>query len=62
MGPPIDADTLRSNAGGDRRLLMDAIGVAIAELLPVEYRGAYDPNVGPLAGASRELLNDLRQP
>lgn len=61
VGPPIDADTLRFNAGGDRRLLMDAIGVAIAELLPVEYRGSYDPNAGPLAGA-RRLLNDSRQP
>jgi 1-acyl-sn-glycerol-3-phosphate acyltransferase len=61
IGPPIHAETLSSNAKGDRRLLMDAIGVAIAELLPVEYRGAYDPNVGPLAGA-RALLNDLRQP
>jgi 1-acyl-sn-glycerol-3-phosphate acyltransferase len=61
VGQPIGADTLRANAGGDRRLLMDAIGVAIAELLPVEYRGAYDPNAGPLAGA-RQLLNDSRQP
>jgi len=61
VGQPIGADSLLAKTGGDRRLLMDAIGVAIAELLPVEYRGAYDPTAGPLVGA-RELLNDLRQP
>ena len=28
--PPIDARVLRANAGGDRRLMMDAVGLAIA--------------------------------
>jgi hypothetical protein len=26
---------------GDRRLMMDAIGFAVAELLPHKYRGVY---------------------
>lgn len=30
-----------TRAAGDRRLVMDAIGFAVAEILPPEYRGAY---------------------
>lgn len=41
LGAPISADDLRAQAGGDRRLTMDAIGVAIASLLPATYRGVY---------------------
>ncbi len=41
IGPPIAAGALRDRAGGDRRLMMDEVGLAIAALLPVEYRGAY---------------------
>jgi hypothetical protein len=32
---------LRAAAGGDRRVMLDAIGLAIADQLPQEYRGAY---------------------
>jgi len=41
LGRPIDASVLRDQASGDRRLMMDTIGVAIAALLPAEYKGAY---------------------
>ncbi len=41
VGTPIPADTLRGHAGGSRRVMMDAIGIAIAALLPPAYRGAY---------------------
>jgi 1-acyl-sn-glycerol-3-phosphate acyltransferase len=41
LGVPIRADALLASAGGSRRLAMDAIGLAIAELLPPPYRGAY---------------------
>lgn len=41
IGPPMAAEALRNRAGGDRRLMMDEVGVAIAALLPPEYRGAY---------------------
>lgn len=41
VGPPIDADALRARCDGDRRLVMDAVGEAIAALLPTEYRGVY---------------------
>jgi hypothetical protein len=38
-GRPIDVDALRKAADGDRRLMVDAIGVAIADVLPESYRG-----------------------
>jgi len=41
MGRPIEASALRDRANGNRRLMMDAVGLAIAALLPAEYRGAY---------------------
>ena len=41
VGYPGRTGDLRARAGGDRRLMMDAIGCAIAELLPTAYRGAY---------------------
>ena len=41
LGEPLAADTLRAHARGNRRLIMDAIGLAIAELLPPAYRGVY---------------------
>jgi 1-acyl-sn-glycerol-3-phosphate acyltransferase len=41
LGRPIPADALIKRADGDRRLVMDAIGLAIAEALPSEYRGVY---------------------
>jgi 1-acyl-sn-glycerol-3-phosphate acyltransferase len=45
MGRPIRADALMARADRDRRLIMDAVGLAIAELVPPEYRGVYrDPD------------------
>ena len=45
VGKPILADTLRVHARGDRGIMMNAIGLAIAGLLPEAYRGAYgDPD------------------
>jgi hypothetical protein len=41
LGPPIEGRRLRECAGDNRQLMMDAIGLAIADLLPPEYRGAY---------------------
>jgi 1-acyl-sn-glycerol-3-phosphate acyltransferase len=41
IGPPIDADALRKSSGGSREIMMDTIGLAIAAVLPAEYRGAY---------------------
>jgi 1-acyl-sn-glycerol-3-phosphate acyltransferase len=42
LGVPIPTNALFACAGGSRRLVMDAIGVGIAELLPRSYRGAYE--------------------
>jgi 1-acyl-sn-glycerol-3-phosphate acyltransferase len=41
IGQPIPADALRARTHGNRQLLMDAIGLSIAALLPPRYRGAY---------------------
>ena len=59
VGRPIRADALIRRADGDRRLVMDAIGLAIAELLPPAYRGVYG-DAGHHA-AARDLLCDARQ-
>jgi 1-acyl-sn-glycerol-3-phosphate acyltransferase len=41
LGAPVQTDALNAECRGDRRLLMDALALAIAELLPESYRGAY---------------------
>lgn len=40
-GRPVDAAALRDETGGDRRAMMDAVGRAIAGVLPPQYRGVY---------------------
>jgi 1-acyl-sn-glycerol-3-phosphate acyltransferase len=54
IGAPLDADMLRERAGGDRRLMMDAVGLAIADLLPESYRGVYGGTAAP--APARALL------
>ena len=58
VGRPIQASALRERTGRDRRLVMDVVGLAIAELLPSEYRGAYADNAADLDDA-RRLLRGL---
>lgn len=41
IGRPLLAATLLGQAAGDRRHVVDAVGLAIAGLLPDEYRGVY---------------------
>lgn len=41
VGRPLAAQTLFARANGDRRVVMDAIGLAVADVLPPEYRGVY---------------------
>jgi 1-acyl-sn-glycerol-3-phosphate acyltransferase len=59
VGRPFEGSFLRKGARGDRRLMMDAVGLAIAELLPAEYRGAYGDTKADLAAAQR-VLGDAR--
>jgi 1-acyl-sn-glycerol-3-phosphate acyltransferase len=57
LGRPFSAESLMARAGGDRRVAIDAIGLAVAELLPPGYRGVYqDPSALPVA---RELRSSL---
>jgi 1-acyl-sn-glycerol-3-phosphate acyltransferase len=41
FGRPVLASAVLTHAAHDRRLAVDVVGVAIARLLPEEYRGAY---------------------
>lgn len=41
VGQPILARELEERSGGDRRVMMDDVGRAIAAQLPAEYRGVY---------------------
>jgi len=41
VGRPMPAGALMARSGGDRRIMMDVIGLAIAGLLPETYRGVY---------------------
>jgi len=56
VGPPIDASRLRAQCHGDRRLIMDAVGVAIAEQLPDDYKGVYGPDGEGLDEGRKALL------
>jgi 1-acyl-sn-glycerol-3-phosphate acyltransferase len=58
VGRPIDAGILSDLAAGERRLMMDVVGLAIAGLLPPEYRGAYADPTDDLDHA-RRLAADL---
>lgn len=54
IGRPVRAQDLLNRAGHDRRTVMDAIGLAIAELVSPSYRGAY-AEASQFPGASSAL-------
>ena len=58
LGRPFSGQRLHDRANGDRRLMMDVVGLAIAEALPPEYRGCYGGDTMDLKEA-RRLLNGL---
>ena len=58
IGRPIKAAAIEQRAAGNRRLMMDVAGLAIAELLPEEYRGAYGGQTADL-DVAREIARDL---
>jgi 1-acyl-sn-glycerol-3-phosphate acyltransferase len=58
IGRPVRATVLEELTAGNRRLMMDVVGVAIASLLPEEYRGAYGDGVDGLDEA-RVIARDL---
>jgi 1-acyl-sn-glycerol-3-phosphate acyltransferase len=53
IGRAATATRLAEGADGNRRLMMDAVGVAIARLLPPEYQGAYADSEPGLDDARR---------
>jgi 1-acyl-sn-glycerol-3-phosphate acyltransferase len=58
LGAPFEAAALAGCSAGDRRVAIDAIGLAIAETLPPPYRGVYG-NVSRFSGA-QAVLQQLR--
>jgi 1-acyl-sn-glycerol-3-phosphate acyltransferase len=58
VGRPIEARALSERARHSRQLIMDAIGLSIAELLPPEYRGTYAASAAGLDEA-RALRREL---
>ncbi len=60
LGTPFRADDLLAAALHDRRTAVDAIGLAIADLLPPGYRGAYG-NSAALLPAGRVLTQARRR-
>jgi 1-acyl-sn-glycerol-3-phosphate acyltransferase len=59
IGEPLPAALLRQRAQGDRQRMMDAVGVAIAALLPPSYRGVYDNRRG-VGYETPTLRSDLK--
>ncbi len=59
IGVPIRVDALLANAAGDRGMVMHAIGLAIAELLPESYRGVYGR--GEMFVDALRVLHDSRR-
>jgi hypothetical protein len=51
---------LRKATDEDRRLMMDVVGLAIAEVLPPPYRGVYGDDV-PGLDEARRLLKVVRE-
>jgi 1-acyl-sn-glycerol-3-phosphate acyltransferase len=58
LGVPIEAAALVGRAAGDKRLVMDTLGLAIAETLPEPYRGVYG-DAGRFPGV-QAVLHELR--
>ncbi len=58
VGVPIDAEELFQRARGDRRVVVDAVGLAIARLLPDRYKGVYGDGNADLREARRTLDSD----
>jgi 1-acyl-sn-glycerol-3-phosphate acyltransferase len=58
VGQPFGGRALVERAEGKRQVMMDAIGLRIAELLPPSYRGVYGDDAPGLTEA-REVAGDL---
>jgi 1-acyl-sn-glycerol-3-phosphate acyltransferase len=58
IGRPVLASTLRERARRDRRIIMDSIGFAIADLLPHSYRGVY-ADVSPELAPAHSLFESV---
>ena len=51
----------RRKRGGSRRVIMDAVGLAVGEVLPAAYRGAYGRDDDTSLDAARAALSAARR-
>lgn len=61
VGRPLRGAALLKATQGNRQLLMDAVGVAVSEVLPASYRGVYAAD-GPDLCEARRLLARAHSP
>ncbi len=61
IGKPIAADLLSSACASNKRLAMDAVGVAIGRLLPGPYRGVYAESRDGATADTRDELQEARR-
>jgi 1-acyl-sn-glycerol-3-phosphate acyltransferase len=57
VGRPFEGRALQKCGGGNRQAMMDAIGLAVAELLPAAYQGAYRDGRADLTEAEHLLAS-----
>jgi 1-acyl-sn-glycerol-3-phosphate acyltransferase len=65
LGAPVRSEVLFEAAEGNRRLVVDAIGIAIAALLPPAYRGEYGqggPDLDAASAIARGVFEGARAP
>lgn len=58
IGRPVRAGALRERGHGNRRIMMDVMGLAIAARLPASYRGAYADDA-PELDTARQVFASL---
>ena len=59
IGAPAPAIHLEQRAAGDRAMMTDAMGFAVARLLPPEYRGVYGQDTAAELRTARELCSQV---
>ncbi len=59
VGRPVAACVLKERADDDRALITDAMGYAVARLLPPEYRGVYGDETAAGIEAALEVSRDV---
>lgn len=62
IGTPIEPERLSAAARGNRRVMVDAMGLRIASLLPPQYRGAYGEGAAADLEGAKRAAEQLSEP